>query len=70
MPLEGVSYRVKKTKNGKKIRLAFRGNQVVEAKNLKTGKIHTEKEFAKDRKKRAMKQIKKKGFRERSSKGM
>jgi hypothetical protein len=35
MPLRGVRYRVKTTKTGKKIRLAFRGNKVVEAKRLR-----------------------------------
>lgn len=33
MPLKGrIRYRWKKTKSGKKIRLAFRGNKVVEVK--------------------------------------
>jgi len=33
MPLgSGVRYRWKKTKSGKKIRLAFRGNKVIEVK--------------------------------------
>lgn len=50
MPLKGVRYRYKK---GTKIRLAFRGNTVVEAKNMKTGKVHTPKEFAADKKKKA-----------------
>lgn len=46
MPLgPGVRYRVS-TRGGKKIRLAFRGNQVIEAKNLSTGDTHTESEFA------------------------
>lgn len=41
MPLgPGVRYRVKKTPKGN-VRLAFRGNKVVEAKNMKTGKLHT-----------------------------
>ena len=53
MPLgKGVRYRVKKTKSGKKIRLAFKGKKVIEAKNLKTGKTHTPKEFAADRKRK------------------
>ena len=35
MPLgPGVRYRVKTTKSGEKIRLAFRGNDVIEAKKL------------------------------------
>lgn len=51
MPLgKGIRYRVT-TRGGKKIRLAFRGNRVVEAKNLKTGATHTPAEFARDRKK-------------------
>lgn len=52
MPLgKGVRYRVKTTKSGKKVRLAFRGKKrVVEAKNLKTGATHTEAEFNRDRK--------------------
>ena len=38
MPLKGnVRYRVKTTKKGK-VRLAFRGNKVVEAKKLKRRK--------------------------------
>jgi len=49
MPLKGVRYRYKK---GTHIRLAFRGNKVVEAKNMKTGKVHTPAEFKRDRKKR------------------
>lgn len=58
MPLpEGTRFRVTK-KGGKKIRLAFKAgtNQVIEAKNLKTGDTHTPKEFIKDAmKKRANK---------------
>ena len=39
MPLKGnIRYRVKTTKHGSKIRLAFRGSKVVEAKSLTTGK--------------------------------
>ena len=52
MPLpKGTRVRVKTTKTGKKIRLAFaRGtNRVIEAKNLRTGKTHTKKEFQMDR---------------------
>lgn len=48
MPLgKGVRFRT----NPHGVRLAFRGNTVVEAKNMKTGEMHTEAEFAKDRKK-------------------
>ncbi len=51
MPIPGARYRVQTTSTGKKIRLAFKGKKVVEAKNLKTGAEHTPKEFAADRKK-------------------
>ena len=53
MPLgPGVRYRVKTTKGGKKVRLAFRKGKVIEAKNLKTGAIHTPGEFKRDRRRR------------------
>lgn len=39
MPIPGAKYRVKTTKRGKKIRLAFKKGKVVEAKNLKTGAV-------------------------------
>ncbi len=52
MPIPGARYRVKTTKGGKKVRLAFRDGQVVEAKNLKTGAVHTPAEFAADRARR------------------
>lgn len=45
MPLKGVRYRY--APNG--VRLAFRGNTVVEAKNPKTGATHSPAEFAADR---------------------
>lgn len=52
MPLgPGVRYRVKTTKSGKKVRLAFKGNRVVEAKG--PGGTHTESEFRAERRKRA-----------------
>jgi hypothetical protein len=51
MPLKGVRYRIVKTKRGN-VRLAFRGNQVVEAKNLRTGEVHTPLEFARERRRR------------------
>ncbi len=35
MPVDADRFRVKTTKSGKKIRLAFKGNRVVEAKKLK-----------------------------------
>lgn len=47
MPLgKGVRYRM--TDSG--VRLAFKNGQVVEAKNMETGKTHSAKEFAADRK--------------------
>jgi len=46
MPLKGARYRYKK---GTKTRLAFKGGQVVEAKNMETGATHTPAEFARDR---------------------
>jgi len=49
---KGTRFRVKTTKSGEKIRLAFKGKKVIEAKNLKTGKTHTQAEFKADRKKR------------------
>ena len=51
MPLRGVRYRT--TKAG--VRLAFRGNAVVEAKNPKTGAVHTPAEFKAGRKRRKKK---------------
>ena len=56
MPLPGARYRVVK-RGGEKIRLAFRGKKtVIEAKNLRTGAMHSEKDFEHDRlKKRMMK---------------
>jgi len=49
MPLKGVRYRTV-TRGGHKIRLAFRGNTVVEAKNLDTGATHSPAEFRAERK--------------------
>lgn len=49
MPLPGARYRMKPMKNGGNERLAFQGNKVVEAKNMKTGATHTPQEFAADR---------------------
>lgn len=51
MPLKGVRYRVKETPKGP-VRLAFRGKTVVEAKNLRTKAMHTEAEFAAERRKK------------------
>jgi hypothetical protein len=44
-------------KGGQKIRLAFQKgtNKVLEAKNLETGSVHSEKEFAADRKRKGAK---------------
>jgi hypothetical protein len=52
MPIPGARFRVKQTPKGP-VRLAFKGNKVVEAKNLKTGATHTQTEFQKDRRRRA-----------------
>lgn len=53
MPLpKGTRFAVKQTKKGP-VRLAFdKSGKVVEAKNLKTKKIHTVSEFKADRKKK------------------
>ena len=52
MPVGPGRYRVT-TKGGKKIRLHITpGGKVNEAKNLKSGAVHTPQEFAADRKKR------------------
>ena len=59
MPLPGARYRVRTTKTGKEVRLAFRGKNVVEAKNLKTGATHTPEEFAADRARRKKKGVRK-----------
>jgi hypothetical protein len=49
MPLpKGTRYGM--TRSGE--RLAFKGGQVIEAKNMKSGKVHTPAEFAADRKKK------------------
>lgn len=56
MPLgPGVRYRVKTTKSGKRIRLAIKDGEVIETKNLDSGKTHTEKEFEEDRKRKKKK---------------
>jgi hypothetical protein len=52
MPIEDAKYRYKK---GTDVRLAFKDDKVVEAKNTKTGAIHTPAEFAADRKKKEKK---------------
>lgn len=38
MPSKATRFRVKTTKSGKKVRLGFKGNKVVETKRLKKGK--------------------------------
>ena len=49
MPLgPGIRYRYNKYG----VRLAFKGNKVIEAKSTKTGAVHTPEEFAADRKRR------------------
>lgn len=55
MPIKDARYRVKTTKSGKKVRLAFKDGEVVEAKNLATGKTHSPQEFAQDKKRRSAK---------------
>ena len=54
MPIKGAKYATKKTSKGN-VRLAFKKGKVVEAKNMKTGKTHTQKEFKADAKKRKKK---------------
>ncbi len=55
MPVGPGRFRVKTTASGKKIRLHFTpGGRVNEAKNLKTGSTHTQKEFAADRRGRRL----------------
>jgi hypothetical protein len=54
MPIPNAKYRVTKGH----VRLAFVNGQVVEAKNLKTGDVHTPKQFAADKKKRAKRKAK------------
>jgi hypothetical protein len=57
MPLpKGTRYRVKTTKHGKKVRLAYKNGEVIEAKNIKTGATHTHAEFKKDRLKKKAKE--------------
>lgn len=53
MPLpKSTRFAVKKTSKGN-VRLAFSpGGKVIEAKNMKTGKVHTPAEFKADRKKK------------------
>lgn len=53
--IPGAKYNVKHTTKGKQVRLAWIGNEVVEAKNLKTGAKHTQAEFAADRARKKIK---------------
>lgn len=54
MPVGPGKYRVITTSSGEKIRLHWTpGGKVNEAKNLRTGKVHTPAEFKADAKKRA-----------------
>jgi hypothetical protein len=56
MPLpKGTRFRVTTTKSGKKVRLAFRNGKVIEAKNIKTGAIHSFSEFKADAKRKKKK---------------
>ena len=51
MPLgKDIKYAMKKTSKGL-VRLAFKGGEVVEAKNMKTGMKHTSAEFKADKSK-------------------
>lgn len=56
--IPGAKYRVKTTTKGKKVRLAWAGNTVIEAKNLKTGATHTPAEFAEDAMSRIQRKLK------------
>lgn len=57
MLIKGAKYGMKKTKAGM-MRYAFIGKKMVEAKNMKTGKIHTQAEFKADAKKHGQKRKK------------
>lgn len=61
MPIKGGYYRYRTYADGTKIRLHFTpSGRVNEAKNMKTGKVHSPSEFAADRAKAAAKRRKKK----------
>ena len=51
MPIANARYRTIQTAKGP-VRLAFVGKKVVEAKNMKTGAVHSPSEFRADRKKK------------------
>ena len=58
MPLpKGTRFRVRTTKSDKRIRLAFKGGKVIEAKNIDSGKTHTPREFAADRRRRRKRSV-------------
>ncbi len=54
MPIPGARYRMRKMKSGGYERLAFKDNEVVETKNMKSGATHTPQEFAEDKKKHGL----------------
>ena len=54
MPLPGARYRWKTYPSGKKVRLAYRGKTIIEAKSGQTGEVHSPSEFAADRARRAV----------------
>jgi len=56
--IPGAKYNVKTTTKGKKVRLAWSGGNVIEAKNLKTGAVHTPAEFADDAMSRLQRKMK------------
>lgn len=61
MPVGKGSYRYRTFADGTKVRLHFTpSGRVNEAKNMKTGKVHTAAEFKADRAKAAAKRTKKK----------
>lgn len=49
--IKGAKYAIKLTKKGP-VRLAWKNNKVVEAKNLKTGAFHSQADFKADAKRR------------------
>ena len=50
MPIANARYRMITAKNGDKIRLAFVGKKVVEAKNMRTGNLSNPQGYAKRQK--------------------
>ena len=45
----GTHYRTKTTSTGKRVRLAFQGKTVIEAKNIQTGATHSPQDFERDK---------------------